>query len=108
METARLLIRPKLFLRFLALCGTPLVLLGLLNFWYGTRAARMVVRRDVQTGLGAVNAELSECLVERETELGELAQSTIVREFLAGQGQLQLKSQISELRSQISNLRSQI
>lgn len=77
-----MLIRPKLFLRFLALCGTPLVLLGLLNFWYGTRAARLVVRRDVQAGLGAVTAELSECLVERETELDELAKSDVVREFL--------------------------
>ena len=78
-----MLIRPKLFLRFLALCGIPLVLLGLLNFWYGTRAARLVLRRDVQAGLGAVNAELNECLVEREAQLAELAQSAVVREFLS-------------------------
>ena len=101
--------RPKLFLRFLALCGTPLVLLGFLNFWHATRAARLVVRRDVQTGVGAVNAELSECLVERENELDELARSAVVREFLSGPS-LQDATQQShgqpELRPQISDLKT--
>jgi len=77
-----MLIRPKLFLKFLALCGTPLVLLALLNYWGSVRAARSVLRRDVDVGLGTVNSELKECLTERENDLSQLVGSGGVHHFI--------------------------
>lgn len=77
-----MLIRPKLFLRFLALCGTPLVLLAIFNYWNSVRSARSVLRRDVSAGLAAVSYELNECLTERENDLVQLARSAAVRDFI--------------------------
>ena len=75
-------IRPKLFLKFLAICGTPLVLLALLNYWSSVRAARSVLRRDVEAGLTTVSSELNECLTERESDLVRLAHSGTIQNFI--------------------------
>ncbi len=77
-----MLIRPKLFLKFLALCATPLVLLAILNYWNSVRTARSVLRRDVEAGLATVNSELNECLTERENDLVQLARSGTVQHFI--------------------------
>lgn len=77
-----MLIRSKLFLKFLALCGTPLLLLALFNYWNSVRAARSVLRRDVEAGLIAVNSQLDECLTERENELIQLAGSGTVHHVI--------------------------
>lgn len=87
-----MLIRPKLFLRFLALCGIPLVLLALFNYWNSERTVRSVLRRDVQAGLAAVTSELNECLIERENGLIKLTRSVPVQDFLRGKTNPSLSS----------------
>lgn len=77
-----MLIRPKLFLKFLALCGIPLVLLAIFTYWNNVRAARSVLRSDVSAGLATVSAELNECLTERENDLIQLARSAALRDFI--------------------------
>ena len=101
-----MLIRPKLFLKFLAICGTPLVLLAIFNYWNNVRAARSVLRSDVSAGLATVTAELNECLTERENDLIQLARSDALRDFI--QEQAKQSPSPADQDSRLNNLKVEL
>ena len=68
-----LTIRPRLFLTFATICITPLLVLSAVNFWYGLRNTRALLRHSLELESSSA-VHLCETLLEqREGELRVLA-----------------------------------
>lgn len=104
-----LLIRPKLFLKFLVLCVVPLLLLGTFNYWNGVRATRAAVRRNLEVGLANFAQNLSDSIKEQEDQIAALASSNPVREYLGEQASpgFDLAVPTAELRISLASVLNQ-
>lgn len=77
-----MLVRPKLFLTFLVLCLPPLVLLAIINYWQGTKAAEVAFGRGLEAELTAFRADVNSLLQQSEAELIMLARSEAMRDYV--------------------------
>lgn len=89
-----LVIRPKLFSKFLAVCVTPLFLLGLFNYLYGLRSTKIALHRELGAGLTAVTTDLNQGLRKREEDLVQLARSESVQSLFRTSDKPQLSSTV--------------
>jgi signal transduction histidine kinase len=82
-----LLIRPKLFLRFLAVCIIPLLLLAALNYWNDVRRVDSTVSQSHQTVLSNFTTALKAALTEDQEALKRLSVCKAVIGFVEGRSQ---------------------
>ena len=74
-----MLIRPKVFLTFLAIILVPLLLLLLFDYTNTRRSAQANLDREVENKLDRFTTALNQLLHECETEIAQLAQSEALR-----------------------------
>ena len=74
--------RPKLFLTFLAVGLTPLMLLALVNYWSSVRIAEASLGKNQERDLAYFNREISEFLAQDKNELTKLSRSKPLLEYL--------------------------
>jgi signal transduction histidine kinase len=74
--------RPKLFLIFLVLCITPLLLLAAFTYWNGVRIADRALHANQDNALTNFNAGLTSTLNKEHESLQRLTRSSSIGEFL--------------------------
>jgi signal transduction histidine kinase len=79
--------RPKLFLSFLALGLTPLMLLALVNYRSSVGLAEAALERNQERDLAHFTREISEFLAQDKNELAKLSRSKPLREYLESSSQ---------------------
>ncbi|HEX8650753.1 MAG TPA: ATP-binding protein [Pyrinomonadaceae bacterium] len=77
-------IRPKLFLLFFALGVLPVLLLSLVNYWYGGRAVEALLRADVERDALGVARAVEARELEQESGLMALARTRSLRDYVRG------------------------
>ena len=77
-------IRPKLFLVFFALGIVPVLLLSIVNYWYGVRAVEALLRSDVEQEAVGVAQAVEAREREHEDGLIALARTRSVRDYVRG------------------------
>jgi len=76
-------IRPGLFLTFFAVSATPLLLLGIINYWNSVRVIEPRLRREVAADAAMYAGNVSEMIIQNDAELLALARSNAVSDYLA-------------------------
>jgi signal transduction histidine kinase len=84
---ATLPIRPKSFLTLLGLCLVPLLVLGVINYFNGLKAAESELLRDLDRELDIFIASVSDNIDGQEDDLIALADSKTLRDYLQTQVQ---------------------
>lgn len=79
-----MLFRPKLFFQFLALCGVPLLLLIVFNYWHDVRTADDSLNRAHENALGAFKIEFTRTLSEEQEALKRLSGCKVVVDLIEG------------------------
>ena len=77
-------IRPKLFLLFFALGILPVLLLSLVNYWYGVRAVEALLRANVERDASGVARAVEAREREQESGLLALARTRPLRDYVRG------------------------
>ena len=77
-------IRPKLFLLFFALGILPVLLLSIVNYWYGVRAVEALLRADVERDALGVARAVEAREREQESGLMALARTRSLRDYVRG------------------------
>jgi signal transduction histidine kinase len=77
-------IRPKLFLLFFVLGILPVLLLSLVNYWYGVRAVETLLRADVERDASGVARAVEAREREQESGLMALARTRSLRDYARG------------------------
>jgi signal transduction histidine kinase len=77
-----LFIRPKLFLTFLGFCLVPLVLLALVNYWYGVRIAEARLQSDQEARLADFKNQVNKVFGEDREELTSLSRSSLLLDYI--------------------------
>jgi signal transduction histidine kinase len=67
--------RTKLFLTFLGLCLAPLLLLALVNYWTGLRAAEAAIQREQQLTIAEARDPIAQLLNENQKRLSSATTS---------------------------------
>jgi signal transduction histidine kinase len=80
-------IRPKFILTLLGLCLAPLLVLGVINYFNGLKAAEAELLRDLERDLDMFIAVVSVHVDEHESELIALADSKTLRDYLESPAQ---------------------
>ena len=75
-------IRPKPFLNYFLICLTPLLLLGVMNYWHGLRTAKAAVSVDLQDNLNGYTREIDNVLRAQENELMRFALAPDTQQFV--------------------------
>ncbi len=74
--------RAKPFLKFLAICVPPLLLLGIFNCWNGLRTTKATLRSNLAEGLTNFTDTFNYSLREQEEDLVTLSRSYAIQNFL--------------------------